>query len=48
MWDINMYVNTYTQTWLKTMKKFSIMSNLQTNYRFKLDLQKVDQYTGNG
>ena len=29
------------------MKKlFSIMSNLQTHYRFKLDFQKVDQHTG--
>ena len=27
------------------MKKlFSIMSNVQTHYRFKLDLKKVDQY----
>ena len=25
---------------------FSIMSNLQTHYHFKLDLIKVDQYTG--
>ena len=24
---------------------FSIMSNLQTHYNFKLDLQKVDQHT---
>ena len=31
----------------KTMKKlFSIMSNLQTHYHFKLDLWKVDQHTG--
>ena len=22
------------------------MSNIQTNYHFKLDFQKVDQYTG--
>ena len=29
------------------MKKlFSIMSNLQTHYHFKLDFQKVDQHTG--
>ena len=29
------------------MKKlFSIGSNLQTHYHFKLDFQKVDQYTG--
>ena len=29
------------------MKKlFSIMSNLQTHYHFKLDLRKVDQHTG--
>ena len=25
---------------------FSIMSNLQTYYHFKLDFQKVDQHTG--
>ena len=24
---------------------FSIMSNLQTHYHFKLDFQKVDQFT---
>ena len=29
------------------MKKlFSIMSNLETHYHFKLDIQKVDQHTG--
>ena len=29
------------------MKKlFSIMSNLQTHYHFKLHFQKVNQYTG--
>ena len=29
------------------MKKlFSIMSNLQTNYHFKLDFPKMDQHTG--
>ena len=29
------------------MKKlFSIMSNLQTHYHFKLDFQKVEQHTG--
>ena len=29
------------------MKKlFSIMSNLQTHYQFKLDFQKLDQNTG--
>ena len=29
------------------MKKlFSVISNLQTYYRFKLDFQKVGQYTG--
>ena len=29
------------------MKKlFSIVSNLQTHYNFKLDFQKVDQHTG--
>ena len=27
-------------------KLFSLMSNLQTNYHFKLDFQKVDQHTG--
>ena len=27
-------------------KLFSIMSNLQTHYHFKLDFQKVDLYTG--
>ena len=27
-------------------KLFSFMSNLQTNYYFKLDFQKVDQHTG--
>ena len=26
-------------------KLFSIMSNLQTHYHFKLDFQKVDQHT---
>ena len=29
-----------------TKKLFSLMSNLQTYYHFKLDFQKVDQYTG--
>ena len=30
----------------KTMKKlFSIVSNLQIDYHFKLDFQKVDQHT---
>ena len=29
------------------MKKlFSIVSNLETHYHFKIDFQKVDQYTG--
>ena len=27
-------------------KLFSLMSNLQTYYHFKLDFQKVDQHTG--
>ena len=27
-------------------KLFSLMSNLQTYYHFKLDYQKVDQHTG--
>ena len=32
---------------IKTTKKvFSIMSNLQTRYHFKLDFQKVNQQTG--
>ena len=30
----------------KTKKLFSLMSNLQTYYHFKLDFQKVDQHTG--
>ena len=30
----------------KQQKLFSLMSNLQTYYHFKLDFQKVDQYTG--
>ena len=30
----------------KQQKKFSLMSNLQTYYHFKLGFQKVDQYTG--
>ena len=29
---------------MKTL--FSIMSNLQTHYHFKFDLQKLDQHTG--
>ena len=38
LWDITIYVNTYVQKWLKTMKKlFPIMPNLQTQYDFKLD-----------
>ena len=33
--------------WNKNNKKlFSLMSNLQTYYHFKLDFQKVDQQTG--
>ena len=32
---------------IKTMEKlFFIMSNLQTNYHFKLDFQKFNQHTG--
>ena len=27
-------------------KSFSIMSNLQTHYHFKLDFEKLDQHTG--
>ena len=31
----------------KTTKRlFSLISNFQTYYRFKLDFQKVDQHTG--
>ena len=30
----------------KQQKLFSLMSNLQTYYHFKLDLQKVNQHTG--
>ena len=30
----------------KQKKMFSLMSNLQTYYHFKLDFQKVDQHTG--
>ena len=30
----------------KRQKLFSLMSNLQTYYQFKLDFQKVDQHTG--
>ena len=30
----------------KQPKLFSLMSNLQTYYHFKLDFQKVDQHTG--
>ena len=29
----------------KQQKLFSLMSNLQTYYHFKLDFQKVDQHT---
>ena len=33
--------------WNKQTKNvFSFMSNLKTYYHFKLDFQKVDQYTG--
>ena len=30
----------------KNKKIFSLMSNLQIYYHFKLDFQKVDQHTG--
>ena len=30
----------------KQQKLFSLMSNLQTYYHFKLDFQKKDQHTG--
>ena len=30
----------------KQQKLFSLMSNSQTYYNFKLDFQKVDQHTG--
>ena len=36
----------YVQVIKKNEKIFSIMSNLQTHYRFQLDFQKVVQYTG--
>ena len=37
----------YCGNTIKTMKKmFSIMSNLQAHYHFKLDFQKVDRHTG--
>ena len=32
--------------WNNKKKLFSLMSNLQTYYHFKLDFQKVDQHTG--
>ena len=32
--------------WNNKKKLFSLMSNLQTYYHFKLDFQKVDQQTG--
>ena len=36
----------YVQTEIKTVKKFfSIMSNLQTHFHFKLDFQNMDQHT---
>ena len=41
LWDIKVYVNKYVQTKLKTMKKLlSILSNLQSQYHFKLYFQK--------
>ena len=50
---IYMYIRTdplthvYNSTRIKNNKKmFSLMSNLQTYYHFKLDFQKVDQHTG--
>ena len=30
----------------KQQKLFSLISNFQTYYHFKLDFQKVDQHTG--
>ena len=34
------------ETMKNNKKLFSLMSNLQTYYHFKLDSQKVDQHTG--
>ena len=31
---------------MKTTKLFSLLSNFQTHYHFKLDFQKGDQHTG--
>ena len=43
LWGIKIYAKHDN----KTMKKlFSIMSNLQTHYHFKLDFQKIDQHSG--
>ena len=42
LWGINIYVETGLKLWKKL---FTIISNLQTHYHFKLDFQKVDQNT---
>ena len=43
LWGIKIYAKNDNET----MKKlFSIMSNLQTHYHFKLDFQKIDQHAG--
>ena len=36
----------YWNTIKKQQKMFSLMSNLQTYYHFKLDFQKMDHHTG--
>ena len=52
LWDITSFLNTYakkeTNQWITA---FAIISNLQTNYRLKLDrlklnVQNVDQHAG--
>ena len=43
LWGIKIYAKRDN----KTMKRlFSIMSNLQTHYHFKLEYQKIDQHAG--
>ena len=43
LWGIKIYAKHDN----KTMKKlFSIMSNLQFHYHFKLDFRKIDQHAG--
>ena len=43
LWGIKVFVNDNKKKHNK--KLFSIMSNLQTHYHFKLDFHKVDQHT---